>query len=119
VNAQLVLRLTSRRVLVRKALRLCWRVRWGGSLRSRSAFEIPSSDGYVRTRLVSRYKSLPNLWVSWARKKFLVVERCGLAAVCGVVGLLNPIIVFVALSGDVDEICSGESGCGSMQGMMA
>jgi hypothetical protein len=48
-----------------------------------------------------------------------VVERCGLAAVCGVVGLLNPIIVFVALSGDVDEICSGESGCGSMQGMMA
>ena len=29
---------------------------------------------------------LPNLRVSWTSKKFLVVERCGLAAICGVVG---------------------------------
>lgn len=28
---------------------------------------------------------------------------CGLAAVCGVAGLLDLISVFVALSGDVDE----------------
>jgi hypothetical protein len=43
------------------------------------------------------------MWMSWARKKFLVVEECGLAAACGVVRVLDLTSVFVALSGDVGE----------------
>lgn len=38
--------------------------------------------------------TLPNMWTSWARKKFLVVVGCGLAAVSGVVWIVNPMSRF-------------------------
>ena len=39
-------------------------------------------------------KALPKLWVSWIEKKFLVAVGCVLAAICGVVGVLDMISWF-------------------------
>lgn len=83
-----------------------------GPLGPAGAFEISSSDGYAQTGPAGRY----SLGKACPRKKFLVVVQCGLAAVCGVVELLELISVIVALSGDVDEFLQR---CASIQGLMA